>query len=91
MVVDGNIITGQACGSAMEFAFELVAALFGSKKVEEINKSLNSTIKCNSKTVCKESGAAVGSPLFFQTKMRSINEILQPAHADTKIRNLYIA
>ncbi|MCH7612040.1 MAG: DJ-1/PfpI family protein [Candidatus Marinimicrobia bacterium] len=40
VAVDGNIITGQACGSAMEFAFELVAALFGSKKVEEINKSI---------------------------------------------------
>lgn len=40
VVVDGNIITGQACGSAMEFAFKLVVALFGSKKVEEINKSI---------------------------------------------------
>ncbi len=40
VAVDGNIITGQACGSAMEFAFELVAVLFGSKKVEEINKSI---------------------------------------------------
>lgn len=41
---DGNIITGQACGSAMEFAFELVAALLGSKKVGEINQSILSNL-----------------------------------------------
>ncbi len=40
VVVDGKIITGQACGSAMAFAFELVAALFGSKKAEEINQTI---------------------------------------------------
>lgn len=40
VITDRNIITGQACGSAMEFAFELVAALFGSEKCEEINKSI---------------------------------------------------
>ncbi len=40
VIVDGKIITGQACGSAMEFAYELVAALFGSKKIEEINQGI---------------------------------------------------
>lgn len=35
------------------------------------SRSLNSTIKCNSNTVCGESGAAVASLPLFQTKMRS--------------------
>ena len=32
-----RIITGQAAGSAMEFAFKLVEFLFGTDKVEEVN------------------------------------------------------
>jgi len=35
----------------------------------------------NSKTGCRRSGAAVGFVLFSQSKMRSTNETLQPAHA----------
>jgi len=52
---------------------------------------LNSTLKCNSKTVCERSGAAVGFLLFSPTKMRCTNETLQPAHAGTKIHNIFDA
>jgi len=34
---DGILITGQAAGSAMEFAFKLVEKLYGSEKVAEVN------------------------------------------------------
>lgn len=37
---DEHIITGQACGSAMEFAFALVAALYGRDKAQQINNSV---------------------------------------------------
>ncbi len=37
VVIDSKVITGQACGSAMEFAFTLVEALFGPEKVKELN------------------------------------------------------
>lgn len=40
VVVDGNLITGQACGSVMEFAFQLVEILQGEEKVREINESI---------------------------------------------------
>ena len=49
--------------------------------------TLNSTLKCNSKTGCERSGAAVGSALFSQSNKRCTNETLQPAHAGTKIHN----
>lgn len=39
-MVDGNVITGQARGSAMEFAFQLVEILLGRKKVREVNKGV---------------------------------------------------
>jgi len=39
-LVDDKIITGQSCGSAMEFAFELVAVLYGEEKVKEMDKSI---------------------------------------------------
>lgn len=34
---DGILITGQAAGSAMEFAFKLVEKLYGAEKVSEVN------------------------------------------------------
>ena len=34
---DEDLVTGQAAGSAMEFAFRLVAKLYGPNKVDEIN------------------------------------------------------
>ena len=37
---DGLLVTGQAAGSAMEFAFELVGKLFGSAKAEEVNQGV---------------------------------------------------
>lgn len=40
VVTDGNIITSQGPGTAMEFAFRLVEAMFGKKKVEEVNKGV---------------------------------------------------
>ena len=55
------------------------------------NYYLNSTLKCNSKIGCERSGAAVGVALFPPSKMRSTNETLQPAHAGTKIHNLFHA
>jgi len=54
-------------------------------------KPLNSTLKCNSMIGCENSGTAVGFVLFPPTKMRSTNETLQPAHAETKIHNLFHA
>lgn len=40
VVVDGNIITSQGPGTAMEFAFRLVEALFGAEKAEEVNRTV---------------------------------------------------
>jgi 4-methyl-5(b-hydroxyethyl)-thiazole monophosphate biosynthesis len=40
VVVDGPIITSQAAGTAMEFAFKLVEILCGSNKAVEVNKSV---------------------------------------------------
>ncbi len=40
IMVDGKVITGQACGSAMEFAFQLVEILLGQKKVREVNQDV---------------------------------------------------
>ena len=52
---------------------------------------LNSTLKCNSMTGCGRCGAAVGFVLYPPSKMRSTNETLQPAHAGTKIHNIFHA
>lgn len=40
VVVDGNIITSQAPGTAIEFAFALVEALFSPEKAEEVNRGV---------------------------------------------------
>lgn len=40
VVIDGNLITSQGPGTAMEFAFRLVEALFGKEKTVEVNKSV---------------------------------------------------
>lgn len=40
VVTDGNIITSQGPGTAMEFAFKLVEALYGKEKVTEVNKGV---------------------------------------------------
>ncbi|MBI5562187.1 MAG: DJ-1/PfpI family protein [Deltaproteobacteria bacterium] len=40
VVTDGNIITSQGPGTAMEFAFRLVEALFGPEKVKEVNNGV---------------------------------------------------
>lgn len=40
VVVDGNIITSQGPGTAMEFAFKLVETLFGKAKAAEVNKGV---------------------------------------------------
>jgi 4-methyl-5(b-hydroxyethyl)-thiazole monophosphate biosynthesis len=37
---DGKVITGKSAGTAMEFAFRLVAELFGDEKVTEINAGI---------------------------------------------------
>jgi len=56
-----------------------------------LSYNLNSTLKCNLMTGCERCGAAVGSVLFSPTKMMSTNETLQPAHAGTKIHNIFDA
>jgi len=38
--VDRGVITGQAAGAAMKFAFTLVEKLYGPEKVQEINRSV---------------------------------------------------
>jgi 4-methyl-5(b-hydroxyethyl)-thiazole monophosphate biosynthesis len=40
VVVDGLIITSQGPGTAMEFAFRLVEALFGAEKAREVNRGV---------------------------------------------------
>lgn len=40
VVVDGDIITSQGPGTAMEFAFALVEVLFGRQKALEVNKGV---------------------------------------------------
>ena len=40
VVVDGPIITSQAAGTAMEFAFKLVDILCGPDKVVEVNRGV---------------------------------------------------
>lgn len=40
VVVDGNIITSQGPGTAIEFAFKLVETLLGKDKVFEVNKGV---------------------------------------------------
>jgi 4-methyl-5(b-hydroxyethyl)-thiazole monophosphate biosynthesis len=40
VVVDGNIVTSQGPGTAIEFAFKLVELLLGKEKVNEINKGV---------------------------------------------------
>jgi len=40
VVVDGNMITSQGPGTAMEFAFRLVEVLFGKEKAVEVNKGV---------------------------------------------------
>ncbi|OGQ50738.1 MAG: hypothetical protein A3J24_09480 [Deltaproteobacteria bacterium RIFCSPLOWO2_02_FULL_53_8] len=44
VVADGNIITSQGPGTAMEFAFKLVEALYGKEKVEEVNRGVMARI-----------------------------------------------
>ena len=40
VVIDGPVITSQAAGTAMEFAFKLVEILCGPEKVSEINRGV---------------------------------------------------
>lgn len=40
VVIDGNLITSQGPGTAMEFAFRLVEALFGQEKAREVNQGV---------------------------------------------------
>lgn len=40
VVVDGNIVTSQGPGTAVEFAFKLVELLYGPEKVTEVNKGV---------------------------------------------------
>lgn len=40
VVVDGNMVTSQGPGTAIEFAFKLVEILFGPDKVKEVNKGV---------------------------------------------------
>lgn len=40
VVVDGNLVTSQGPGTAMEFAFKLVEALYGLDKVKEVNEGV---------------------------------------------------
>lgn len=42
--VANQLVTGQAAGSAMEFAFQLVEFLFGKEKVEEVNAGVLANI-----------------------------------------------
>ena len=39
-MVDGEIITGQAAGSSLDFGLTLIETLLGSEKAEEVRKSV---------------------------------------------------
>ncbi|MFQ6673484.1 MAG: DJ-1 family glyoxalase III [Fidelibacterota bacterium] len=43
--MDDKVITGQAAGSAMEFAFKLVEVLYGKEKVKEVNETVLARIE----------------------------------------------
>lgn len=45
VVMDGNLITSQGPGTAIEFAFKLVEVLVGKEKVGEVNKSVLAKIE----------------------------------------------
>ncbi|HZX36115.1 MAG TPA: DJ-1 family glyoxalase III [Thermodesulfobacteriota bacterium] len=45
VVVDENLVTSQSPGTAMEFAFVLVEALFGREKAREVNKGVMAKIQ----------------------------------------------
>ena len=59
---------------------DLLDYIIKNKSIYLFKYNLDSIIKCNSFKVYRTSRAAVASPLS-QTKMRSTNETLQPAHA----------
>ncbi|RMF08316.1 MAG: DJ-1/PfpI family protein [Candidatus Neomarinimicrobiota bacterium] len=40
VMIDGNLITGQAAGSAMEFAFLIVESLFGPETADAVNQGV---------------------------------------------------
>jgi len=40
VVIDGNLVTSQGPGTALEFAFRLVAILFGEEKAREVNSGV---------------------------------------------------
>ena len=44
VVIDKNLLTSQSPGTAMEFAFALVEALFGREKAREVNKGVMARI-----------------------------------------------
>jgi 4-methyl-5(b-hydroxyethyl)-thiazole monophosphate biosynthesis len=44
VVVDGNIITSRAPGTAMEFALTLVEILFGKDRVDTVNQGVMAKI-----------------------------------------------
>ncbi|TFE68973.1 peptidase [Methylacidiphilum caldifontis] len=44
VVVDGHLITAQAAGRAVEFAFEIIRRLLGEEAVEEVNRSFLSSL-----------------------------------------------
>ncbi len=44
VVVDGNLITSRAPGTAMEFAFKLVEILFDKNRLETVNKGVMSRL-----------------------------------------------
>jgi len=44
VVIDGNIITSRAAGTAMEFAFALVEIMYGKKELKKVNSGVMANI-----------------------------------------------
>ncbi len=44
VVTDGNVITSQSAGTALEFAFMLIEELYGAETVMEVNKSVQAQL-----------------------------------------------
>lgn len=55
----------------------------------QLYSPVNSTLKCNPKNVCSESGAAAASPLS-QTKMRSTNDKLNVEYQEDEELSEYL-
>ena len=73
VVVDGNIITGQALGATFAFAFEIVKTLVGEKPVEKIKKAIQAAYEDGAAKL-KGNGKSVPPLSTLKTPLRDGDE-----------------